>query len=259
MTRSSPRLAVQLAIRLLRGPLVLALAAAACATPTVLSSYQRSQVELRYKGQPRELKSSMYVAPFFRDASRRLLSLDPPGEVELLVTPEGKPIPPGDALEVLPAGTRVTVLDVAFPTRWSTLTRPLMTPRDRPWLELAVEGRPTSPAYVIPLRPDVKSDDDVAAELDKILSKEDVAARVKALPPPDQLAVRTKQLAVGLSTQALELAFGTPALRKIYGQGSSVAEDWTWKSDAGVVRSAHVKDGQVVSVELPPAKVAASK
>jgi hypothetical protein len=226
---------------------------AACAT-TPLPDRDRLHAELRYTNQPRELKASMFVAPFFRDDSRRLLSLQPPAELELLVTPKGERISPGDPLEILPAGTRVTVVEVGIPTRWKAFARPLMTPADRPWIELAVEGRPVSPSFVLVLRPDLQTEDELAQELDKLLTTDDVASDVRALPAADQLAVRTKQLAPGLTARGLELAFGTPILKKIFGEGSSVAEDWTWKSDANLRRVAHLREGVVVTVDEPSAK-----
>ncbi len=257
MSRRPLRPFAQAAFRLFRGPLVLFLGLVACATPTKLSSYQRSLVELRFKGHERELATSMYVAPFYRDSSRRLLTVAPPMEVVLLMTPDGKPIFPGPAQEVLPAGTRVTILDVNFPTRWSNLTRPLFTPSDRPWVEVAVAGRPASLTYVLPIRPDVKSDEDVAQEIGKFLTRDDVAGEISKLPAADQLAIRTKRLVTGVSTKALLLAFGTPNQRNIYGQGTHVAEDWSWESDTGVVRQAHVEDGKVTRVappKTPPAR-----
>lgn len=233
------------------------LLASACAT-TQLSPRDRLHVELRFTNQPRELASSMFVAPFFRDDSRRLLSRQPPDELELLVTPRGKPVLPGEALELLPAGTRVTVVSVGFPTAWEAFSRPLMTPRDRPWVELAVEGRPVSPAYVLVLRPDVASEEEVAAELDKLLTRDDVAAEVLTLPAADQRAVRTRELAPGLTRRGLELAFGTPNLRRIYGDGVGVAEEWIWKSDLDVRRTAFLRDGVVLRVELPEPKESAT-
>ena len=225
-----------------------------CAT-TSMSSRERLHVELRWKGEARELATSVWVAPFFRDDSRRLLTLDHPDEVELLVTPKGETIPPGEAIEVLPAGTRVTVLRVGFPTGYEAVTRPLMTPRDQPWLELAVEGRPSDQPYVVVLPPEMTSDEEVTKQIEKWLARPGLAQEVSALPEIDRRVIATKQLEPGASRRALELAFGTPNTRKVFGEGESVAETWTWVSDLGQRRTAHVKDGVVARVEVPESAV----
>lgn len=236
-------------------PLLLAMVAGACAT-TPIPSRDQMHVELRYTNQPRQLRASMIVAPFFRDDSRRLLTSQPPDETELLVTPRGKAIAPGDALEILPAGTRVTVMSVSFATRWQSFARPVMTPRERTWVELAVAGRPTQPAFVLALRPDLKTEDEVIAEVERWLTKDDVAAELAALPEADRQLVATRTPAPGVSKRALELAFGEPNRRDVRGEDTSVLEEWMWRSDAGVKRVASLKDGALTKFEVvkpPPA------
>jgi hypothetical protein len=108
--------------------LVLALFLSACAT-TQVSSRDQLHVDLRTKNQARQLKASVLVTPFFRDASRRLLLMQPPDETELMVTPRNEPISPGNVLEVLPAGTKVRVLAVRFATGWESFSPPPRSPR----------------------------------------------------------------------------------------------------------------------------------
>jgi len=227
----------------------LLLAAAGCAS-TRVSSRDRMQVQLSVVGEPRQLAMSLYVAPFFRDGSRRLLSAEPPEETELLVTPRNEPIDPGPVQEILPAGTPVRVTAVEFPTAWNSFWRPLMTPRDRVWLELAVAGRPLPPVFVVMLPPDPASGDDVTKAMERVLTAKDVSHEVGAMSEADKRAVATKKLEAGLTLRAIELALGPPNLRKIHGDGTSVAEEWTWTGNAGP-RTAYLKDGVVERVELP--------
>lgn len=224
--------------------------AAGCAT-TQMPEREQLHSSLYWTNQARELSTSVWVAPFFRDESRRLLTLDPPDEVELLVTPDGKPIKPGEAMEVLPAGTRVTVLAVEFPTRWQTIARPLMTPRDQPWLQLAVEGRDPKTPYVVVLPPGMLTAEETTKRVDRWLARPGIASEVGALSETDRQMIATKQLAVGASRRGLELAFGPPNTRKVHGEGSSVVEAWTWVSDLGVKRTAHLRDAVVERVETP--------
>jgi hypothetical protein len=239
-----------------RLPLVLcALGVAACAH-TAVPDRDRLHVELGYANAPRQLATSVHVAPFFRDASRRLLSREAPDELALMVTPKGAPILPGRALEVLPAGTRVRVLSVGFPTAWESVARPLMTPRDRVWVELAVDGRPGGPAYVFVLPPSLDSAESVREAIDGLLTREDLAPTLAALSAAERELVRTKILACGVSSKALLLAFGKPYLQRVYGDGVGVAEEWVWQTDT-TRRTAFLRDGVVLRLELPPAPAAA--
>jgi hypothetical protein len=246
MTRSPP-------IRLVRPALLACLATVACATTTV-HGRDRDQVNAALAGQVRQLSQSMLVTPFFRDAARRLLLTQPPDAVELVINPGGGRKAPGEVLEVLPAGTRVRVMSVDYPTWWTAFTRQLITPSERPWLELVVEGRPPSPVYVFALRPNLQSADESFEEILRFVTPEDVAAEVGRLPGTEQHAVQTRELATGLSMRAVELAWGRPNLRDVRGDGTDVVEDWTWRSDAGVRRVVHFRAGLVTGLEtLVPA------
>jgi hypothetical protein len=228
--------------------LLLVLLFAGCAT-TAVPGRERDQVNLALANQVRQLSQSVIVTPFFRDASRRLLLTQPPEEVELVINPRGGRKSPGQVVEVLPAGTPVRVLSVDFPTWWTSMTRQLITPSERTWLELAVEGRPATPSHVFALRPNLRSADESFDEILRFLTADDVAAEVARLPEADQRAVRTRALSEGLSMRAVELAWGRPNLREVRGDGTDVVEDWTFRSDAGVRRVVHFRTGVVSGLE----------
>ncbi len=240
--------------RLLFLPLLLTLA---CAT-TPLDGRERHLLGLRYIGNRYALKQSFDVAPFFRDDSRRLLSRQPPGEVELVVAPSGKAIAPGPKLEVLPAGTRIRVLEVSFPTRLTSFGRPWLTPRERIWVELAVDGRPVSPSYVLLLRPDIATEEEVIREVERLLTPQDLASELAGLSAADQEAVRTRVLAPGMTKRGLELAMGPPYQQKVQGSGADVTEQWMWRTDLGPDRFAHLVNGVVVRVEEETVPVSAA-
>lgn len=221
----------------------LALLLGACAHGPV-ATRERTHLELRYTNASRQLATSLYAMAFFRDASRRLLAEEPPEEVVLLATPRGQTIPPGELQEILPAGTRVTVLRILFPSGWSAVQRPLLTPTDRIWVELAVEGRPVPPAFVLVLPPDATTEAAVVAEIDRLLSTDKLAQEIAGLSETDRAVIATKTLREGATLRALELAFRKPNLRKIHGDGTTVVEEWTWRGATGH-RTAFLRDGVV--------------
>jgi hypothetical protein len=206
------------------------------------------QVNLRYQNVTFQLAQSLWIGPFFADGSRRLLSRMPPGEDILLETPEGKPMAPGAATGVLPAGTKVTVLRVSFPTTWENVSRPIGTPRDEPWVELGIDGK-SGPDAILLLPPTLATVDAVFEEVSHYLSEKPIADEVAALSPADQHAIATKELAAGISERAVELSFGMPNFRHIYGEGTDRIEDWTWYTDT-TIHSVHLKSGVVDSFEV---------
>lgn len=228
--------------------LSLALAAAGCVTPP-MKQVDRDHVYHHYFERDRQLAHSMVVSPFFRDASRRLLLEQPPEEAVMLVTPRGQPIVPGKAQEVLPAGTRVHVAEVAFPTAWNAIYR-IMTPAERTWVEMTVRNRSGRVRYVLALRPDLDTEAKYRAEIDRMLTETDVDAEVAQLPDLDRDAVRTREIVPGVSKRALELALGaTRYVSPVPGEAG--VEEWTWRSDAGVHRKVVLRDGVVEKVLTP--------
>lgn len=224
--------------------------ASACATVS-LPERERWGVDAVLVNRPQQLAMSLWVAPFFHDGTRRLLTTQPPDETTLVVTPRGEPIPPGAALEVLPAGTRVRVLRVDHPDWLSLLQRPLLAPRERTWVELVVDGRGAETSYVLVLPPDVDSRDALLAALAPMLTDRDVRAEIAALPPLDRHAVLGKLALPGMGVRALELALGKPYYRRRFGDGVAQVEEWTWRSDVRD-RRVIVRDGVVSEVLAPP-------
>lgn len=225
------------------------LVAPACAS-SQLSSRERLHVELRYAKAQRQTAVSMFVSPFFRDSTRRLLSVHPPEERILLADPQGETILPGRAEEVLAAGTRVTVVAVRFPGGWEGFSRPLMTPRDRPWVELRVDDRPGKPVFVLVLSPDLKTEGEVVEEVNRLLTTDPIDTQVATLTALEQELVRTKTLVPGVGPRALELAWGTANVRRSYPDGEVRVQEWTWRSDTAW-RKVVMRDDVVTTVEFP--------
>lgn len=221
---------------------------AGCASNQVLlPPTQRASLERQLVGTERYLKLSCFVTPFFGDETKRLLTAVRPEEVRLLDNPDGTPINPGQAERIFPAGARVRVKQIEFPTPLVMSGRVLFTPRSWPWVYLDVEGTPkNAPPYVLVLRPDFKTEAEALAEIDRYLSTDDPAARMAPWTDPVKDAVRSKQAVVDMPAEALEMAWGYPERKEISFEGDRRKEIWRWP---GGQRYAVLYDGRVS--ELP--------
>ena len=160
--------------------------ATGCASQTLLSAEDRTKLQRDLTTGPsseRYLKASSYLTPFFGDASKRLLTPYPPDEVRLINDTQGNPINPGAVQALMPAGTKVRVLKVEFPTAMVMVERVLYSPRTLPWVYLDVEGAPPGPPVVLVLPPMSKTREDFLAELDRHLLDHDPAPRIAKFQP----------------------------------------------------------------------------
>jgi hypothetical protein len=175
-------------------------------------------------GQQRFLRVAAYVAPFWGDRSKLLLTDRAPGDLHLIETAAGVPIPPPAPDRVLAPGTPVRVREVEFPTGWLIAKRVVMTPRYNPWVyvELPGEARP----LVVVLSQTAATYDDVRAELEQVLSVDDPGSFFRALPEEHRAAILKKEVADGMSPRAVEMAWGLPERKRI--DRPAGTEEWTW-------------------------------
>jgi hypothetical protein len=213
--------------------LVLALGAMAlsgCATAAIaLPPEDAARLARELTGEQRFLRVSMYSTPFFKDASKKLLTPVAPDLVQLLEDPQGQPISPGEVEATWPAGTRVRILKVEYPSSWVMAERVLYTPRTLAWIYVDIAGAPRgSEPYVLVLRPGIKTSDEFRAELDRLLTRDDPAARLEAFSEGVRENIRTKTGAVDMPAEALEMAWGYPDARRIEFDGTHKKETWSW-------------------------------
>lgn len=229
---------------------VLTLVLSACAGHSALSPDVRRQLEseLIQGASPWYLRGSMYVTPFFGDASKRLLTAVPPQDVRLLEDPSGNPISPGPVQGVAPVGRRVRILRVDFPTAVNVAERLLVTPRTQPWIHLEVEGVPGQTPLILVLPADTPTEAGFRADLERFLTREDPAEALAALPVATREAVLAKRAEVGMSTEALRMAWGLPEKIRVDFRDGVRAETWRFPGDR---RSAVVEDGRVVRLHDP--------
>ncbi|MCC6334147.1 MAG: hypothetical protein IT380_09195 [Myxococcales bacterium] len=231
-----------------RALLPLALAAIfGCATPGIsLAPPDATRLERELTGEERFLRVSMYSTPFFKDASKRLLTPLSPELVRLLENPDGTPINPGPVEATWPAGTRVKILKVEFPSATVMTERVLFTPRTLAWIYLDLGGARRGPGpFVLVLRPGIKTEDEFRTELDRLLTRQDLSARLEAMGEGARQAIKTKTATVELSAEALEMTWGYPEARKVELDGTHRKETWTWAQGA---RAAVLVDGQVTQL-----------
>ncbi|MBI3183939.1 MAG: hypothetical protein HYZ28_17525 [Myxococcales bacterium] len=225
-----------------------AVAFTGCASHVLIPPDQQANIERDFGGKDRDrfLKLAFFVTPFFGDASKRLLSPVPPEHLRLLNHPDGTPVNPGAAEKVLPPGKRVRILKVELPSAWVMAERVLYTPRTQPWIHLAAENEPREVPLVIVLRPQIKTEQEFRAEIERYLSADDPSARIESWPEPVKDAVRTKKALVDMPAEALEMAWGYPQKKRIDYEESVRKEEWTYAEGK---RVAYLSDGRVVKLQ----------
>lgn len=226
---------------LLLGAVLAAGTLLACPSYTHMPEAQQRLAREQLAHRSRQLAVSLYTGPFFRDARYRLLSDQPPGDVDLLRNPGGERVLPGEADGILPAGTPVTIAEVEFPTAAVATGRSLLTPRYFTWVYVEVPGR--EKLQVLVLRDDVQTGAEFEKLLGRYLTTEDVAAKVAALPEPVAKAIAEKRLVEGMDADAARMAWGYPLeVHRRFEDGQRL-ETWTFEGG----RTLETKDGRVVS------------
>jgi hypothetical protein len=236
--------------------LLLAALAAGCRSSTRMPPEARASLGSALTGPEAEqyLRVSMHLTPFFGDATKRLLTPYAPEDVRLLDDTRGNPINPGAVERILPAGTKVRITKVEFPTSWVVTERVLYTPRTWPWVYLAEEGAPVEPPLMLVLPPNLERPEDFRAELEKYLSPRDLKAQLEALTPAVRDAVREKRLVPNMPADAVRMAWGPPERIVRSLDGTSKNEEWTYPTGR---RKAFLTDGRLARAEeggkpLPP-------
>lgn len=226
--------------------LITALLVTGCATAQVaIPPTQVADLERSLNGDQRFLRVSMFVTPFYGDATRRLVTPVAPELVRLLDGTGGKPLNPGPVERTLPAGTAVRITKVEFPSAWVMTERVLYTPRSLVWIYLDVPGSPRgAPPAVLVLRPGLKTDQEFLAELERHLTREDQGRRLERFSEPVREAIRTKSVVSDMPSEALEMAWGFPDSKRIERVDAQRKETWSWGDGA---RTATIYDGRLTA------------
>ncbi len=218
-----------------------------CATAQVaLTPAESADLTRELNGQPRFLRVSMNVTPFYGDATRKLLTPLEPSLVRFLNDTSGKPLNPGEVEAVFPAGTAVRIEKIEFPSGWAMAERVLYTPRTLVWIYVNVAGRPkNAPPAVLVLRPGLSTREDFMVELEHHLTREDQSARLDGFGDGVRDAIKKKQAVRDMPAAALEMAWGFPESKRIELEGTQRRETWSWGDGA---RKAVLLDGRLQDV-----------
>jgi hypothetical protein len=162
------------------------------------------------------LKQSMYAGDFWDDDRYRLMSARRFEEISYLRTTEGEPLPPPPADSIIPAGTRVRVERVAFPTGDAVFRRPLYTPRYTTWvfLRVAKDRGDTrlehEKRHIMLLPAYLNGEEAFDLWFEASLTDEDPNPWIHKLPPEQRVAVEQKRALTGMDYQTLTAALGFP-------------------------------------------------
>lgn len=204
------------------------------------------------------LQQSMYVGQFYDDDRYRLLDPHRFEQISYLRTAEGDVLAPPPADGILPAGTRVRVERVAFPTGDNVFRRPLYTPRYTTWVYLRVardRGDITlehDRRHVLLLPAFLSDQPSFDQWFDAVLSDDDPNPRIRALSDEHRRGVDTKTPMEGMTYETLTMAMGFPD--RISGEvqerdGRSMTVEVAIYGAVSVV----LEDGKVVRVSRPDA------
>lgn len=162
------------------------------------------------------LKQSMYAGDFWDDDRYRLLAARPFEQISYLRTPEGESLTPPPANSIVPAGTRVRVEKVAFPTGDAVFRRPIYTPRYTTWVYLRVaKSRGDTrleheKRHILLLPAYLNSEDNFGQWLEASLTDTDPNEWIRSLPPEQRRGIETKRAIPGMTYDALTAALGFP-------------------------------------------------
>jgi hypothetical protein len=196
---------------------MLVVGGAACPAYTVLSSGDRELLEKAHGGEVLYLKQSMYVGMFYDDDRYELVHARRFNELTYLQTIEGESIPPPSTGAIIPAGTRVRIERLEWPTGDVVFRRPLYTPRYTTWIWLRVAAERGSdvtierPKRSVMLLPAGINDAETFNEWFRAsLTVEDPNPWLFSLPEEQRLAIEQKRAVPGMTYEALTAALGFP-------------------------------------------------
>ena len=190
--------------------------AAGCASYTAIPDADRARINTQHDGKLMWLKQSLFVGKFYDDDRFELLHPRRFEELTYLQTNEGEAIKPPAATGIIPAGTRVRLERIEWPTGEAVFRRPLYTPRYTTWIYMRV-GRDRGDTLLerdgrqILLLPSGVSDEKAFdGWLAQTLGESDPNPWIRSLPRDQQLGVTQKRPVVGMAYEALTAALGFP-------------------------------------------------
>ena len=206
-----------------------------CQSYAIISDEDRRHVDGEHAGELRYLKQSMYSGQFYDDDRFRLVHPRRFEELTALETLDGEPIPPPPAEEIIPAGTRVRVESIEWPTGDVVFRRPLFTPRYSTWIILRVARArgdgvtlERDQKHILLIPGGIEDAATFDQWLDASLAKEDPNPWLLSLPQDQQNAIATKRVLRGMSYDALTTSIGFPDKLAREEQDGVTIQTGTW-------------------------------
>lgn len=230
-----------------------ALVVAGCPNYTNIPDVGRAEIEAVREGQLLWLKQSLYVGQFYDDDRYELLYPRPFDQLTYLRTIEGDPIPPPPARGIVPAGTRVRVESIKWPTGQEVFARPIYTPRYTTWVFLRVGAergktnleRPKRHVLIMP--GGIPDQETFNHWFGAFLVEEDPNVWLDQLPESVREGVLDKQPVLGMDYDTLTAAMGFPdKLTRAPDDSGSTMEVAIYGASSIVL-----KDGLVVRISDP--------
>lgn len=208
-----------------------------------------------YRGRHQALRQSHFYGELYDDNERMLLSPYDFATLYHRVDLKGRPITPGPAHGIVPAGTAVRVEGVELPGPLAALARMPNAPKDHIWVRVALDGAIPGlraghgrPFFVVLDGPIETAEALQAAMAATLGAPREVADWLGALRPPVRAAIAHKQAMRGMDKAQLTAALGEP---------------WRWLNDIADGAAAEVAwwpgqeawlvAGRVVQVRPPRA------
>lgn len=234
-----------------------------CASYTKIPQPDRGEISIAVEGKLLWLKQSLFVGQFYDDDRFELLHSRHFDELTYLRTLEGETIFPPPETGIVPAGTRVRVETIAWPTSKTVFDRPLYTPRYTTWVYLRVgrdrgETQFERPKKHILLIPGGIPDRDTFTQwFDTYFTEDDPNQWISQLPPQQRDGVLQKHPVVGMDYESLTAAMGYPD-RIVREQQESGATSQTVEVAIFGATSVVLQDSIVTRVRTPAHENASS-
>lgn len=195
-----------------------------CPATTGMKQSEQLDVMARYQGKRMFLRSSVYYGPFYGDRYSYLVAPRRFEELRQLDDQNERPITPGPALGIIPAGREVRIERIVFPPA----ERPLLTPRFYPWVYMLIDKTFTDKPHILVLQPDPVGAREFDQVLGAFLTERDPRPGIDGRPAAIRDAIDSKGVAEGMTPDDVTAALGYPDA--VWRGGPAGEEKWTYPS-----------------------------
>lgn len=228
----------------------------ACASYTKLTVPQRTAVQQRTVGKTLWLTQSLYGGFFYDDKRYRLAHPKPFGQLHALKTADGYTILPPPHDDIVPAGTRVRVERIRWPTPGNICAAPLYTPKRLTWVVVRMaldRGHVTlwrEKPYIMLVPRHVQTQAAFMAWFNGLFTATDPNPWLDGLPESLQRGIAVKQPVAGMDERALRAALGPPdRVETDQADAARVRRYNTWRV---TLRQGRVTEVKAVKQPKPP-------